>query len=197
MFSAFFIRNNLFLANFFCVESDRKTILIFKIFFAKWRKYKIMGFTYTFGALLVSFLCSWTGIICWCLSYVVVVVASLCNHLVFPFVSWSLLCSSSSVWIRYKKKELAPPQGTLLCFFPIQLCVHSPWISFASLAWRHCLVRVCIWIAFTQFQNHCPSFDALTLESLIANAEELIDLRSDTSSRVVEQSEFFDRFFFL
>lgn len=57
-------------------------------------------------------------------------------------------------------------------FFPIQLCIHSLWMSFGSLAWRHCLVRVCIWIAFTQFENHCPSFDALTLESLIANAED-------------------------
>jgi hypothetical protein len=93
-----------------------------------------MGFTYTFGALLVSFLCSWTGIICLCLSYVVVVVASLCNHLVFPFVSWSLLCSSSAVWIRYKK-ELAPPQGTLLCFFP-----NSTLHSFSLIVvWLACL----------------------------------------------------------
>ncbi len=33
-----------------------KTILIFKIFFAKWRKNKIMGFTYTFGAFACVFL---------------------------------------------------------------------------------------------------------------------------------------------
>ncbi len=100
---------------------------------------------------------------------------------------------------RFVTRRRSSPLHKVRCcvFFPIQLCIHSLYMSFGSLAWRHCLVRVCIWIAFTQFQNHCPSFDALTLESLIANAEDLIDLRCDTISRVVEQSEFFDRFFFL
>jgi hypothetical protein len=88
------------------------------------------------GASLVSFLCSWTEIICLCLSYVVVVVASLCNHLISSplFLGRScvplLLCGFVT-----RKKELAPPQGTLLCFFP-----NSTLHSFSlNVVWLACL----------------------------------------------------------
>lgn len=38
------------------------------------------------------------------------------SHL-FPFVSWSLLCSSSSVWIRYKKEGARPSTRYAVVFF--------------------------------------------------------------------------------
>lgn len=162
------------------------------------KKYIIMGFLPTLlGASLVSFLCSWTGIICLCLSYVVVVVASVCNHLIFPFVSWSLLCSSYSVWIGYKKKELAPPQGKLLCFFP-----NSTLHSFSlNVVWLACLTPLsCACLHLNRFYAIWESlsfFRRPYIGVIDRKCRGLIDLRCDTISRVVELSKFFDRFFFL
>jgi hypothetical protein len=111
-----------------------RLFLFSKYFSQNGEKIKSWALPTLLGASLVSFLCSWTGIICLCLSYVVVV-GSLCNHLIFPFVSWSLLCSSSSVWIRYKEEGARPSTRYAVVFFP-----NSTLHSFSlNVVWLACL----------------------------------------------------------